>query len=67
MPRELDRHEALRLHADGVRFLDVLPAAEYGESHIAGATNMPLKLLNRKTATDLDPDEPVVVYCHDSR
>lgn len=67
MPRELDRHGAQRLHADGARFLDVLPAAEFAESHIAGATNVPLKQLDRETTVGLDADGPVVVYCHDSR
>lgn len=67
MPTEIDRQEAARLHADGVLFVDVLPAAEYAESHIAGAVNVPLKRLDRTTVAELDAREPVVVYCHDSR
>ena len=67
MPSEIDRHAAQRLHSNGARFVDVLPDAEFAESHIPGAINVPLKTLGRETTLDLPRDEPVVVYCHDSR
>lgn len=67
MPQEIDRRRAQELLAEGARFLDVLPAPEYAESHLPGALNLPLKRLGRETASALEPDAPVVVYCHDSR
>lgn len=45
--------------------MDVLPPEEYGESHIAGAINIPLKELDRETTAGLRKDAPVIVYCHD--
>lgn len=53
--------------AAGAQLVDVLPRAEYDAEHIAEAINLPLKELNRKTATRLDPSRPVIVYCHDSQ
>lgn len=67
MPREIDRHEARKLHAEGVLFLDVLPDVEFAASHVSDAINIPLKQLDRETIRGLDPDAPIVVYCHDSR
>ncbi|MBA2518160.1 MAG: rhodanese-like domain-containing protein [Chloroflexia bacterium] len=65
MPNEIDRHEIKRLLAEGAQLVDVLPADEYEAEHIAGAVNIPLKALNRETATRLDPNRPVIVYCWD--
>jgi len=45
--------------------VEVLPREEYGESHLPGAINIPLKELNRDTAERLRRDEPVIVYSHD--
>jgi rhodanese-related sulfurtransferase len=45
--------------------VEVLRREEYGESHLPGAINIPLKELNRDTAERLRRDEPVIVYCHD--
>jgi rhodanese-related sulfurtransferase len=41
------------------------PSGEYGEEHLPGAINIPLKELDAKTAGDLRPDAPVIVYCYD--
>lgn len=46
--------------------LDVLSAGEHAEVWLPGAVNVPLKKLSQATAGALDPDAPVVVYCHDS-
>jgi len=43
----------------------VLPGDGYGQEHLPGAINIPLKALNRETAQQLDRSRPVIVYCHD--
>ena len=65
MPSEVTRDEVQQLVAAGAQLVDVLPADEYTAEHIAGASNLPLKELNRQTAARLDPDRPVIVYCWD--
>ncbi|MGH2614162.1 MAG: rhodanese-like domain-containing protein [Thermomicrobiales bacterium] len=67
MPREIQREEVRRLVAAGAQLVDVLPRAEYDAEHIAGALNIPLKELNRETASRLDLGRQVIVYCHDSQ
>ncbi len=42
--------------------MDVLPEREYSSSHIPGAINIPLKMLNDETSSILNRDKPVVVY-----
>jgi rhodanese-related sulfurtransferase len=54
------------LLAAGAQLVEVLPEAEYAKLHIEGARNIPLKLLDADRTADLDPGEPVVVYCHDA-
>jgi rhodanese-related sulfurtransferase len=44
------------------RVVDVLPEAEYGDAHIPGAVNIPLRQLTTETVTVLRRDKPVVVY-----
>jgi rhodanese-related sulfurtransferase len=66
MSRAIDRAETERLISEGAQLVEVLPAKEYGEGHIPGAINLPLKRLDAETATVLDRDRPVVVYCWDS-
>ncbi|MBA3791298.1 MAG: rhodanese-like domain-containing protein [Rubrobacter sp.] len=50
---------------EGAQLVDVLPPEEYGEAHLPGAINIPLKELNRETTEQLRRDEPVIVYCYD--
>ena len=64
--RTIDRAETERLISEGAQLVEVLPAKEYGEGHIPGAINLPLKELDAETARVLDPNRPVVVYCWDS-
>jgi hypothetical protein len=40
----------------------VLPAAEYADEHLPGATSIPLKELDRETTRLLDRGRPVVAY-----
>ena len=64
--RTIDRAETERLISEGAQLVEVLPAKEYGEGHISGAINLPLKELDADTARVLDSARPVVVYCWDS-
>ncbi len=63
MPTSILRDEVQRLLAeDGAQLVDVLPPAEYEDAHIAGAINIPLRVLDRETTALLDRARPVVVY-----
>ncbi len=50
----------------GAQLVEVLPEQEYQEAHLPGSINLPLKELDADTASSLDPDRPVIVYCWDS-
>jgi rhodanese-related sulfurtransferase/CBS domain-containing protein len=50
---------------NGAQLLEVLPAEEYNEAHLPGAINLPLKKLDRQSAKQLDPNQPIITYCHD--
>ena len=65
MPTEIDRDEVQRLLESGVYLVDVLPAHEYEQQHLAGAISIPLKQLNQQTAARLKHDQPIIVYCYD--
>lgn len=54
-----------RLIEDGAQLVEVLPEHEYGEQHLPGAVNMPLKELDATSATALDRGRPIAVYCWD--
>lgn len=66
MPTPVDRARAQELLDHGAQLVEVLPAPEYGEEHLPGALNIPLRKLGPDTARRLDPARPVVVYCWDS-
>ena len=66
MPTPIERDEVRRLLADEVaQLVEVLPAKEYGEEHIAGAGNIPLKELDERAPRELHRERPVIVYCND--
>jgi rhodanese-related sulfurtransferase len=58
--------ELRELIARDAQLVDVLPEGEYGEAHLPGARNIPLKALTAETTAGLDQSRPVVVYCWDS-
>jgi len=66
MPTEIDRHEVQRMVAAGAQLVDVMPKAEWEESHITGAVHVPLKKLNQLAPDRLDPRRATIVYCYDS-
>ncbi len=65
MPTTIFRDGVRKLLEEGAQLVDVLPPEEYGESHLPGAINIPLKELDRKTTAGLDREAPVIAYCHD--
>ena len=66
MAREIDRERVRRLMEQGAQIVDVLPAQEYGEDHLPGAVNLPLRRIEAEAASVLDPTRAIVVYCWDS-
>ena len=66
MAREVDREQVRRLMAQGAQVVDVLPAQEYGEDHLPGAINLPLRRIEAEASRVLDPSRPVIVYCWDT-
>ena len=58
--------ELQELIANGAQLVEVLPEAEFAETHLPDAINIPLKRLDESTTAVLDRDRPVVVYCWDS-
>ena len=66
MPRSIDHEEVRRLVAEkDAQLVEVLPAQEFAEEHIAGAVNVPLKELDKRAPRELERDRPVIVYCND--
>lgn len=66
MPKSIDHDEVQRLIAEGnAQLVEVLPAPEFGEEHITGAINIPLKELDQRAPRELDRERPVIVYCND--
>ena len=66
MAQDIDREGVRRLMEQGAQIVDVLPTREYGEDHLPGAINLPLRRIEAEAARVLDPSLPVVVYCADS-
>jgi rhodanese-related sulfurtransferase len=66
MAREVDREQVRRFMEQGAQIVDVLLAREYGEEHLPGAINLPLRRIEAEASQVLDPSRPVIVYCADS-
>jgi rhodanese-related sulfurtransferase len=66
MAQEIDRERVGRLMEQGAQIVDVLPAREYGEDHLPGAINLPLRRIEAEAGSVLDPTRAIVVYCADS-
>ena len=63
MPTSIAREEVQRLiREEAAQLVEVLPSQEYQDEHIEGATNIPLKRLNRETTSHLDKARPLIVY-----
>jgi rhodanese-related sulfurtransferase len=66
MAREVNREQVRRFMDGGAQVVDVLPAREYGEEHLPGAINLPLRRIETEAVSVLDPRRAIVVYCADS-
>jgi rhodanese-related sulfurtransferase len=66
MAQDIDRDRVRRLMEQGAQIVDVMPAREFGEDHLPGAINLPLRKIEADATRALDPRRPVVVYCADS-
>jgi rhodanese-related sulfurtransferase len=66
MPTQVWLEGLQRLLADRARLVEVLPECEYAEMRLPRAINIPLKRLDADSASTLDRERPVVVYCWDS-
>ena len=53
MAQDIDREGVRRLMERGAQIVDVLPAREYGEDHLPGAINLPLRRIEAEAARAL--------------
>jgi rhodanese-related sulfurtransferase len=66
MPQSIDHSEVRRLISEErPQLVEVLPAKEFSEEHIADAINIPLKELDERAPRELERERPVIVYCND--
>jgi len=63
MPTIIDIADVQRMVEEGAQLVEVLPEKEYGEEHLPGAINVPLKTLGAEATSRLQLDRPVIVYC----
>jgi rhodanese-related sulfurtransferase len=61
----IELEEVRRLLGDGAQLLDVLSEKEWEDSHVPGATHIPLSALDEQSAKALARDRPVIAYCYD--
>jgi rhodanese-related sulfurtransferase len=66
MPTTIGRDEVQRMVARDAQLVEVLPAEDYEEEHIAGAINIPLRRIDGEALERLDPARPVIAYCFDA-
>ncbi len=66
MSQVIGREAVRRLMEQGAQIVDVLPAKEFGEDHLPGAVNLPLRKIETEADQVLDRTRPIVVYCADS-
>lgn len=62
MPTDISRERVEQLVAEGALLVDVRPEGEFGEEHIVGAINIPLKTLDATSAAALDRSRTLIVY-----
>jgi rhodanese-related sulfurtransferase len=65
MPTEIHQDDVGKLVEQGAALVEVLPRDKYEREHLPGAISIPLSRLNRASTAELEPDRPVIVYCHD--
>src|SRR5262245_59454775 len=67
MPTDIDREDVRTMLVSGAQIIETLPSGQYEDEHLPGAINITLKKLDGRTAAALDPNKPVIVYCHDNQ
>jgi rhodanese-related sulfurtransferase/CBS domain-containing protein len=67
MLTEIDRDAVRPMMAAGAQLVDARSAEDYESEHIPGAISIPLKMLVRASASQLDRQRPVITYCWDSQ
>ena len=65
-PGQIEYPRLRELIEHGGQLVEVLPPAEFKALHLPGAVNIPLKRLDAETASILDRNRAVIVYCWDS-
>ena len=65
MPTRIEIDRLRELLDSGAQLVEVLPAGEFGDEHLPGAINVPLKELDARSTATLDRSNPIVVYCWD--
>ena len=53
------------LDGGGVQLFEVLPEEEYRWAHLPAARHLPLSGIDEARVAELEPGQPVVVYCND--
>ena len=66
MPTSIGREDVQRLVTAGAALVEALPEESYKKRHLPGAINLPLRAIDRRGTSGLDPRRAVVVYCWDS-
>ena len=66
MTVQITRDDVQQMTAAGAVLIDTLPESEYAEEHIAGAVNIPQKMLTAQGTAHLAQDLPLIVYCYDT-
>lgn len=67
MPQDVhERNEVQALMDRGAQVVEVLGPEEFGEDHLPGAINLPLRKIDAEAKGRLDAERPVLVYCWDS-
>ena len=63
MSTPIDRGKVQRLlQQEAAQLVEVLPAEDYEQWHLAGAVNIPLKELDAASTAALVKSRPVIVY-----
>ncbi len=66
MPVEIGREEVQRLLREGAQLVEVLGEQAYRKAHLAAAIHISLAALGQQAKQQLQPEQPIIVYCHDS-
>ena len=66
MPTTINRTQVQKLLEAKAQLIEVLPPKVYEDEHLPGARNIPLAELDERALIELQPERPVIVYCHDA-